>query len=70
MGPSPILSITHTVTIGTMPNFSGGNKAHGLKNVMCKQTFNQSISCVWRSRERYDRVAGGHVPGLPVGLPG
>ena len=26
MGPSPILSITHVVTIGTMLNFNGGNR--------------------------------------------
>ena len=33
---SPILSIPHTVTIGTMLYFNGGNKGHGLKNVACK----------------------------------
>ena len=31
MGPLPILSIIHTVSIGTMLNFNGGNKGHGLK---------------------------------------
>ena len=30
MGLPPILSVIHTVTIGTMVNFKGGNKAHGL----------------------------------------
>ena len=34
MGPSPILSIIHTVTIDTKLNFNGGNKGHGIKNVM------------------------------------
>ena len=33
MGPSPILSVTYAVTIGTMLNFDGGNKGHGIKNV-------------------------------------
>ena len=33
MGPSPILSIIHTFTIGTMLNFNGGNNGHGLKNL-------------------------------------
>ena len=40
MGPLPILSIIHTITIGTILNFNGCNKRHGLKNVTCKQTFN------------------------------
>ena len=31
MAPSTILSIIHTVAIGTMLNFNGGNNAHGLK---------------------------------------
>ena len=34
MGPSPILSIIHTVTVSTMLNFKGGNKAHGLKPLL------------------------------------
>ena len=39
MGPSPILSIIHTVSIGTKLNFNGGNNEYGLENVMCEQTF-------------------------------
>ena len=39
MGPSPILSIIHTVTIGTMLNFTGGNNGHGLKNVTGSMQF-------------------------------
>ena len=39
MGPSPILSVIHTVTIGTMLNFKGTNNGHGLKNVTCIQTL-------------------------------
>ena len=39
MDPSPILSIIHTITIGTMINFNGSNYGHGLKNVTCKETF-------------------------------
>ena len=39
MDLSSILSIIHTITIGTMRNFNGGNNGHGLKNVTCKQTF-------------------------------
>ena len=39
MGPSNILSVIHTVTIGTMLNNNGGNNnGHELKNVTCKQT--------------------------------
>ena len=33
MDPSPLLSIFHTITIGTMPNFNGCNKGHGLKTL-------------------------------------
>ena len=33
MGSSVILSIIHTITIGTILNFNGGNNGHGLKNV-------------------------------------
>ena len=39
MGLSPILSIIHTVTIGSMLNFNGGNNGLGQKNVTCKQTL-------------------------------
>ena len=38
MGPSPILSIIHTHYWHTA-FLKGGNNAHGMKNVMCKQTF-------------------------------
>ena len=41
MGLSPILSIIHTLTIGTMLNFNGCNNGHGLENVSCKQTVNR-----------------------------
>ena len=41
MGLLPFLSIIHTITIGTILNFNGGNNGHGLKNVACKQTFTQ-----------------------------
>ena len=42
MGPSSILSITHTITIDTVLNFNnGGNNGHGLKNVRCKQILNR-----------------------------
>ena len=43
MGPLPLLSVIHTVTIDTMLNFSCGSKGHGLKNVTCKQTFGESV---------------------------
>ena len=33
MGPSPILSVSNTVTIGTMLNFDGGNNGHGYKTL-------------------------------------
>ena len=38
MGPSHILSLIHTVAIGTMLNNNDGNNGHGLENVRCKQT--------------------------------
>ena len=31
MGPSPILSVIHAVTIGTMLNLNSGKNGHGLK---------------------------------------
>ena len=31
LGPSPIMSVIHIVTTGTMLNYNGGNKGHGLK---------------------------------------
>ena len=37
--PSPILAVSHTITVGTMLNFKGGNNGHGLKNVTRKQIF-------------------------------
>ena len=39
MGPSPFLSVIHTVTTGTMLNFNGGKNGHELKIVTCKQTL-------------------------------
>ena len=41
-GPPPILSIVHTVTIGTMLHFDCRSNWHGLKNVTCKQTLMNS----------------------------
>ena len=48
MGPSPILSANHTVTIDTMLNFIGDNGL-GLKNVTWKQTFSKSRHGILRS---------------------
>ena len=42
MGVSPILSVIHTITIGTKVYNNGGNTGPWLKtvlNVMCKQTL-------------------------------
>ena len=39
MDPSPILSVIHIVSIGTMLNNNGGNNGKGLKNITCKQTL-------------------------------
>ena len=33
VAPSPILSAIHTVIIGTMLNFTGGNSIHGPKKL-------------------------------------
>ena len=38
MGRSAVLTIIHTITIGTMPNVNGGNYGHGQKNVTSKHT--------------------------------
>ena len=39
---SPILSIIHAVTIGTMPNFNGGNNGHGLQKML---NVNRPLTC-------------------------
>ena len=36
---SPILSVIHTVTIGTMLNNNGMNDRHGLTNVTCTDLY-------------------------------
>ena len=33
IGWPPILSVIHTITIGTMLNLNGGNNARGIRNV-------------------------------------
>ena len=38
MGQSPILSISHTVTINTMLNSSGVNNGHGLETLRVKRS--------------------------------
>ena len=43
MDPSLILSVIHTITIGTMLNFNGGNNGYGLKYVTCKPTFTLNL---------------------------
>ena len=44
MGLSPILSIIHTVTIGTMLNFNGGNNIHGQKMFRANRPSRYSTS--------------------------
>ena len=44
MGSSPILSVIHTVTIGTFLNFNGGNKGHRLQHITCRQTFAENAN--------------------------
>ena len=39
MFPSPILSVIHTITIGTMLNINSGNSGRRLKTVTRKQTL-------------------------------
>ena len=48
MGPLPVLSIIHTITIGTMLNFNGGNNGHWLENVMRQQILKDNKVEVWR----------------------
>ena len=43
MGSLPILSITHTTTIGTMLYVDGDNKLTRAKNVTCKKTFTSHV---------------------------
>ena len=43
MGPSSILSVIHTFTIGTVLNLNGGNNGRGLINVRFKQIFKRSV---------------------------
>ena len=49
MGPSLILSVIHTITIGTMLNNNDGDNEHGLENVRCRQTL--TLSKVLQRRE-------------------
>ena len=35
MAPPPILSDIHTVIIGRILNYNGGNNGHGLNNFVC-----------------------------------
>ena len=44
MGQSPILSVIHMVTIGTMLNFIGFNNGHGQKHVTFKHTYFKGLS--------------------------
>ena len=43
MGPSSILSVIHTITIGTMLNLNGGNNGRGLIKIRYKQIFKRSV---------------------------
>ena len=43
MGPSPILSVIHTFTIGAMLNFHDSKDGSGIENVTCKQTLKESL---------------------------
>ena len=44
MGPSSILSVIHTITIGTMLSVNGGKKRTLAKNVTCKETLTVVIT--------------------------
>ena len=58
MDPSPILSIIHTVTIGTNLNFNGGNNGHGLKklHVDFHNKFVQVITFTFENTQHHDPV--------------
>ena len=43
MGQSSILSVIHTINLGTMLNLNGGNNGHWLINVTRKQIFKRSV---------------------------
>ena len=48
IGPSAILSVIHTITIGTMLNFSDDINGHKRKNVACKQKYRcKRTRCMW-----------------------
>ena len=42
--PSPILSVLHTITIGTILNFNGGNNGHKLKTLHVNRTLWKNVS--------------------------
>ena len=42
MGPSPILSVIHTITFDAIPNFYGGNNGHRLKRLHVQRPLNMS----------------------------
>ena len=50
MGLSPILSVVHTVAIGTILNFNDGNKAHGLRTL---NVNHNEHTCNWLVSNSY-----------------
>ena len=44
MDPSPILSISQTISIGTMPNFNGGKKDTGWERLRVNRPLNSDSS--------------------------
>ena len=50
MGPSPILSVIHTVIIGTMLK----NNGHGIKTLRVKQTLRPSCGNTFGSNCQYN----------------
>ena len=60
MGLAPILSVIHTVAIGTMLNCSGGNNGGGLKKC-CFRTFSHSPTLTPVPFGLYDSIHKFHI---------
>ena len=70
MGPSNILSVIHTITVGKILDFNGGKNRHGIKNVTCEQTltplsepntFSIHIQQFWFSEHSLKQCCKSHV---------
>ena len=52
MGPSPILSVIHTIPIGTVLNCNGGSNGHRLKNLHVNSPVHEHFVTAWNLRNQ------------------